>query len=416
MIDQSLLDYFTRIDSREGIFLWMAMLIAFLFGFIIAYLLRSGKVRRLKKENAKLSEELQTAETQLTSAQEQLKERNAELQEESREKVDLMDRVSLLEREREEKLREVVALNQQLENLQANNRGLEQQIEQLQQNSNAQTESTPAQGDAVNPQAFANTGGTSAVEFSAMQDRLSTFESTLAQLQHENQQLRAGLRELKEHKHTVAEVTPAAETGPAEPEEVHIETKKTVLYDKIIVPDREQDDLTKIDGLGDFLAKKLNSNGIFTYAEIASWTPDRIKDITALIGYIPGRIEKDDWVGQAALLLQQQTEEDSATERTMEAPSAPVAERPKGIKEGDLKIIEGIGPKIEKVLKKAGINDWATLAATEPGRLKEILEEAGDRFRMHNPYTWPLQARLAAAARWEEFKKYQDELKGGKEQ
>ena len=80
-----------------------------------------------------------------------------------------------------------------------------------------------------------------------------------------------------------------------------------------------------------------------------------------------------------------------------------------------MKIIEGIGPKIEKVLKDAGIEDWSMLAGTEPGRLKEILEEAGDRFRMHNPYTWPLQARLAAAGRWEEFKNYQDELKGGSE-
>ena len=415
MIDQSLLDYFTRIDSREGIFLWMSMLIAFLFGFIIAYLLRSGKVRRLKKENTKLSEDLQTAEAQLTSAQEQLKERNAELQEESREKVDLMDRVGLLEKEREQKLREVVALNQQIENLQASNRALQQEIDQAQDGA-ADGGSTSISSESSTPQPFVDTGS-SAVEFTALQDRLSAFELTLAQLQQENQQLRAGLSELKDHKHSAEEVLPVVDAGPTEPEEVHIESKKTVLYDKIIVPDREQDDLTKINGLGGFLAKKLNSNGIFTYTEIASWTPDRIKDITTLIGYIPGRIEKDDWVGQAALLLQQQTEGGSK-ERSIDPPAATTAEekRPKGIKEGDLKIVEGIGPKIEKVLKKAGIDDWATLAATEPGRLKEILEEAGDRFRMHNPYTWPLQARLAAAGRWEEFKKYQEELKGGKEQ
>lgn len=408
MIDQSFLDYFTRIDSREGIFLWMAMLIAFLFGFIIAYLLRSGKVRRLKKENAKLSEDLQSAELQLTSTQEQLKERNAELQEESREKVDLMDRVSLLEKERQQKLQEIVILNQQIEELQSNNRVLEQQ------GNDDQHSDSPAVSTNT-PQAFADTGS-SAVEITALQDRLSTFESSLKQLQQENQQLRTGLAELKDHKHSAEEVLPVASTVPAEPEEVQIESKKTVLYDKIIVPDREQDDLTKIEGLGDFLAKKLNGIGIFTYAEIASWTPDRIKNITEQIGYIPGRIEKDDWVGQAALLLQQQTE-GGTSERSVEAPSQEKSEKmPKGVKAGDLKIVEGIGPKIEKVLKKAGIDDWATLAAAEPGRLKEILEEAGDRFRMHNPYTWPLQARLAAAGRWEEFKKYQEELKGGKEQ
>lgn len=415
MNDQSLIDYFTRIDSREGIFLWMAMLVAFLFGFLIAYLLRSGKVRRLKKENKQLRADLEAAETQNTSLQEQLKERNIELQEESREKVELMDRVARLEREREEKLQEVVVLNQRLEDLQGSNRSYEQKLHLLQGQLEEQGPSDS--GETSIAQQFSADSATMG-EVIALQDRLTAFETTLGRLQEENKQLRAGLHELKDHKHSEAEITKPGESEIEEPEEVLIETKKTVLYDKIIVPDREQDDLTKIDGLGDFLAKKLNSNGIFSYAEIASWTPDRINAVTDMIGYIPGRIVKDDWVGQAALLLQAQTNSDTPSTRSLkeEAPKKKKKNKsPKGIKEGDLKIIEGVGPKIETVLKNAGINDWAMLAATEPGRLKEILEEAGDRFRMHNPYTWPLQARLAAAGRWEEFTSYQEELKGGKE-
>ncbi|MEL6656626.1 MAG: helix-hairpin-helix domain-containing protein [Bacteroidota bacterium] len=412
MEDQQLIDYLTNIESREGLFLWMVMLVAFLFGFIIAYLLRSGKVRRLKKENTQLRSDLETAETQAASAQEQLKERNLELQEESREKVDLMDRVARLDRERQQQLTEVVALNRQLEEVQSANRSYEQRIQDAEEFDTVPTpDPAPTQQQPI-------LADTTLAEMSAMQDRLSAFESTLHQLQHENEKLRSDLSELKDHQHTSTEIITPSEEGPEEPEVVQIETQKTVLYDKIIVPDREQDDLTKIEGLGGFLAKKLNSQGVFSYAEIASWTPDRIEAITEMIGYIPGRIEKDNWVGQAALLLQQQAQEGSAVE-SYDEPKAEaqeeVAATPKGIKEGDLKIIEGIGPKIEKVLKGAGINDWAALAGTEPGRLKEILEEAGDRFRMHNPYTWPLQARLAAAGRWEEFKNYQDELKGGKE-
>ena len=405
------MEYFTNIESREGLFIWMAMLIAFLFGFIIAYLLRSGKVRRLKKENTQLRTDLETASTQATSAQEQLKERNLELQEESREKVDLMDRVARLDRERQQQLSEVVALNRQLEEVQSVNRSYEQRIQETEE-----FDAVPTP-DSTQPQPVVS--DTTLAEVSALQNRLSNFESTLNQLQRENEQLRSDLGELKEHQHTNTEVIAPAEEGPEEPEVVQIETPKTVLYDKIIVPDREQDDLTKIEGVGSFLAKKLNSNGVFSYAEIANWTPDRIQDVTELIGYIPGRIEKDNWVGQAALLLQQ-AQEGSAVEsydepQVEQVEEEPVDAKPKGIKEGDLKIIEGIGPKIEKVLKDADINDWATLAGTEPGRLKDILEDAGGRFRMHNPYTWPLQARLAAAGRWEEFKEYQDELKGGNE-
>lgn len=422
MNDQSFLQYFTQINSQEGIFLWMVMLVSFLLGFLIAYLLRSSKVRRLKKENKQMASDLQAAETQLASAQEQLKQRNLELQEESREKVDLMDRVSTLEQERQQKLQEVVNLNQQLEHLQAENRQHEQTILQLQSQATS-TDTDTDEPSSTTPQHFAQEGSVSAKEVAALQDRLSSFEHTLNRLQQENAQLRTDLRDLKDHQHTTTNTgntsAPVAPSTPEEPEDLQIETKKTVLYDKIIVPDREQDDLTRIEGIGDFIAKKLNSNGIFTYAEIASWTPDRIKTVTEAIGYIPGRIEKDNWVGQAALLLQQQMD-GTVIPTPAEARSVVVEEpqkdaAPAGMTEGDLKIIEGIGPKIEEVLKNAGINDWATLAGTEPGRLKEILEEAGDRFRMHNPYTWPLQARLAAAGRWEEFHSYQDELKGGKE-
>jgi len=64
MIDQAFIDLFTNLESREGLFLWMAMLVSFFMGFIIAYLLRSAKVRRLKKElkAAKEKEQLLVAE------------------------------------------------------------------------------------------------------------------------------------------------------------------------------------------------------------------------------------------------------------------------------------------------------------------------------------------------------------------
>lgn len=47
-----------------------------------------------------------------------------------------------------------------------------------------------------------------------------------------------------------------------------------VFYDKIIVFDCEQDDLMCIEGIGDFIVKKFNSNGIFIYVEIVSWIFD----------------------------------------------------------------------------------------------------------------------------------------------
>lgn len=401
MTDQTLINYFTQIDSREGLFLWMCMLVAFLVGFIIAYLLRSGKVRRLKKELAEARQQLEANQTLLTSAQDQLKQRNAELQEESREKVDLMERVRGVDNQKDQQLQEVVTLNQRLEEIQATNRTYSLTIDDL----NNQIAGLKTQNAQLleTPQNFVDTNTTTVVpskEVAELRERLNTFETSLSRLSGENQALRSDLAMLK----TQPTVETAAE---AEDGELVLGNDKTVLYDKIIVSDRDKDALTNIEGIGDFLEKKLNNIGVFSYEDIANWTPGRIDEVTGKIGYIPGRIEKDNWVGQAALLLQKELQTPAPTTTTEEAS--------KDKKATDLKIIEGIGPKIEEVLKDAGIEDWSALAAAEPGNLKDILEEAGDQYRMHNPYTWPLQARLAAAGRWEEFKTYQEELKGGKE-
>jgi predicted flap endonuclease-1-like 5' DNA nuclease len=83
-------------------------------------------------------------------------------------------------------------------------------------------------------------------------------------------------------------------------------------------------------------------------------------------------------------------------------------------KPDDLKVVEGIGPKIESLLKDAGIKNWLALASSEVSRLQDILTSAGDRYRLADPGTWPKQAELAASGKWTELKEYQDFLSGGK--
>lgn len=80
----------------------------------------------------------------------------------------------------------------------------------------------------------------------------------------------------------------------------------------------------------------------------------------------------------------------------------------------DLTKIEGVGPKIADLLKAADITSYATLAKADLKVLKGILDKAGSRYKMHDPTTWPKQASLAAAGKWDELKKLQDSLKGGK--
>lgn len=84
------------------------------------------------------------------------------------------------------------------------------------------------------------------------------------------------------------------------------------------------------------------------------------------------------------------------------------------VKLNDLKIVEGIGPKIEELFNAAGITTWKELSTTSNDKMQEILNAGGDRFAVHNPSTWAKQSELAYQGKWQELKKWQDELDGGK--
>ena len=90
--------------------------------------------------------------------------------------------------------------------------------------------------------------------------------------------------------------------------------------------------------------------------------------------------------------------------RAVEAPAPP--------KPDDLKLIEGIGPKISSLLNAAGIFTFAQLAATPVADLQAILDKAG--LRLGDPATWPEQAALAAKGDLAGLQALQDTLKGGR--
>jgi predicted flap endonuclease-1-like 5' DNA nuclease len=79
----------------------------------------------------------------------------------------------------------------------------------------------------------------------------------------------------------------------------------------------------------------------------------------------------------------------------------------------DLTVVEGIGPKINELFNNAGIKTFAQLAAATVPQMRKILDDGGSRFRIANPSTWAQQGALAAANKWAELKKMQDELSGG---
>jgi predicted flap endonuclease-1-like 5' DNA nuclease len=78
----------------------------------------------------------------------------------------------------------------------------------------------------------------------------------------------------------------------------------------------------------------------------------------------------------------------------------------------DLVRIEGIGPKVVKVLARAGIETFEDLAKAKSADVQKVLDNAG--LQMMNPDGWIDQAKLAATGDWAGFEKLQTKLKGGR--
>jgi len=69
----------------------------------------------------------------------------------------------------------------------------------------------------------------------------------------------------------------------------------------MVAPDGQADDLTEVRGIGRALQRVLNENGIFHFRQIATWGNTEIEAVDAVLRF-PGRIVRDDWVGQATRL------------------------------------------------------------------------------------------------------------------
>ena len=61
-----------------------------------------------------------------------------------------------------------------------------------------------------------------------------------------------------------------------------------------------RDDLQRIEGVGPFIAEKLNMLGITTFRQVANMTPELEDQVNTAIEFFPGRVRRDKWAAQAA--------------------------------------------------------------------------------------------------------------------
>ncbi len=409
-------NFFTQFNSQESIAILFFLIVAFLFGLLVGYLLRSLKVKELRRAAEEAEKKAEEAHGQVVALKEQLDLLNADVKKAMFEAEEQLARASRLEEDNNRQYHEMLSLNAEIERLRQANTALNAHLEDL----NHQVLGLKAQDSTAPPPAEAHVVAAAPTQNEALSEALNRLESIvqkLSQLEAENAELRTQLAD------ALARIEPLtaaaslqsasiafdlAQEQEADPEQIFAHGKE-VLQEKIAVNATapQKDDLTRINGIGPFIEQKLNEQGIYTYAQISEWDAATIGQITEAIGYFPGRIERDNWVGQALELAQLKQKNPEAFSMEALATAEPTLE--------DLKVVEGIGPKIEELLHTSGIRNLNDLAETSVERLSQILEEAGGHFRMHTPDTWPAQARLASNGDWELLREYQEQLKGGRE-
>lgn len=195
-------------------------------------------------------------------------------------------------------------------------------------------------------------------------------------------------------------------------------------YDRI-----KEDNLQIIEGIGPKMEEVLQNAGVQTWKELASKTPVDLRNLLDQADASKYKIiDPSTWSDQAQLAVNGKWEELIVMQKTLDTGKTDAINETdsklekimvklgllKKWNKDDLKAIEGIGPKIEVLLQNAGIKTWDDLSEAKLETLKNILKEAGDRFKLADPTTWAEQAELAAEGRWNELQILQDKLNGGR--
>ena len=143
------------------------------------------------------------------------------------------------------------------------------------------------------------------------------------------------------------------------------------------------DDLTAIKGINADLQAKLNENGISSYYDLAVIENEEVDKLASEFNFENDRIRNENWVPQAAQLHFEKYDLEIYDKVSVEAVYADafekqLAEANKGVRieyVDDLKIISGVGPKLEKMLHEFGIKSFYQLSQLDNEGINALNEK-----------------------------------------
>lgn len=167
------------------------------------------------------------------------------------------------------------------------------------------------------------------------------------------------------------------------------------------------DDLKLISGVGPKLEKTLNGLGFWHFHQIAAWKKADVAIVDDELSF-KGRIERDDWIPQAKRLAKDSsaaakssapkkaaTPKKAAAPKKAAKPAGPVRlKKPEG-KADDLKLISGVGPKLEKTLNGLGFWHFRQIAAWKKADVAIVDDQLSFKGRIERD-DWIKQAKALA--------------------
>lgn len=140
-------------------------------------------------------------------------------------------------------------------------------------------------------------------EVGEVRDRATESETQLAALRERMQEQEARFQEqaVESREADVAASSPDEDAEDRVPDGPLPATDAPAVAEPAAVTESERDDLTRIKGIGRVLQGKLNELDIMTFARIAAFSDDDIARVNEAIGF-KGRVEREDWIGQARAL------------------------------------------------------------------------------------------------------------------
>ena len=180
-----------------------------------------------------------------------------------------------------------------------------------------------------------------------------------------------------------------------------------------------RDDLTRIEGITEEAQRALYSSGYYRYSDLQNASKKQLKRVLAGYNLKFTDAQTKSWIVQSESLVSQgeiseqsvQQSQFNTSDSDTRASEEHVS-RNASSQRDDLTKIRGIGKATSDLLSRSGITSYRDLYEAEPQRLRQLLDQAGPKFKLIDPSNWSQQAALAMNADSDGLKRWQPESAG----